>query len=146
MTYAPPLHDRRVLSARALELIASGLAVAVNRDAVELCPGECRRYVQLVETSDYDAWLIAWAPGALLEAHDHGGSRGAVQVVDGRLIEAYLDRGDDDGAPRTRVADAGDVLDVPPNRIHEVWNPGSTVAYSVHVYSPPLTDMEFFEL
>ena len=40
----------------------------------------------------------------------------------------------------------GDVLDVPPNRIHEVWNPGSTVAYSVHVYSPPLTDMEFFEL
>lgn len=130
---------------RALELIASGLASSANVESVALCPGEDRRYKQLLETPDYNAWLIAWAPSSALEPHDHGGSRGVVHVLDGRLLEMYVDRGLDHPT-RTRVADAGDTLDVPAHRIHEVFNPGSDVAYSVHVYSPPLTEMEFFEL
>ena len=44
------------------------------------------------------------------------------------------------------MADAGDTLDVPADRIHEVWNPGPAVAISIHVYSPPLTSMEFFDV
>jgi hypothetical protein len=29
--------------------------------------------------------------------------------------------------------------------VHEVWNPGPSDAMSVHVYSPPLSTMTFFD-
>ncbi len=144
MTFSPTLATQRTLSNHALEMIASGLSCVVDTRPVRFRRGETRRYTQMLDTPDYNAWLIAWAPSAALEPHDHGGSRGVVQVVTGRLVESYVDRGDP--RPRSRVATSGETLDVPAHRIHEVWNPGPDVAISVHVYSPPLTSMEFFEL
>jgi predicted metal-dependent enzyme (double-stranded beta helix superfamily) len=135
--------DSAVLSADALELIAGGLARTVDPDGVAIAACESRAYVEILATEEYNAWLIAWAPSGALEPHDHGGSAGAVHVVRGRLLETYSD---DPGRPlRNRAADRGDTFIVPPHRIHEVWNPGRDVAVSVHVYSPPLRDMKFYE-
>ncbi|MEY2396983.1 MAG: hypothetical protein QOJ00_157 [Actinomycetota bacterium] len=145
MTFSPTLAPPNSLSDHALELIASGLTSLVDTRPVRFRRGETRRYTELLDTPDYNAWLIAWAPTGALEPHDHGGSRGLVEVIRGRLVESYVDRGED-RAPRSRVAIAGSTLAVPSHRIHEVWNPGPDIAISVHVYSPPLTSMEFFEL
>jgi hypothetical protein len=40
---------------------------------------------------------------------------------------------------------AGRSLAIGPTRIHGVWNPGPANALSVHVYSPPLTAMTFYD-
>ncbi len=106
--------------------------------------GERRRYCRLVATDLYDAWLIAWSPCSGVELHDHGGSQGAVAVAAGRLVEHYTDvrwR----HAIRSRPVDPSMTLTVPGIRVHEVANPGPTDALSVHVYSPPLTTMTFFD-
>jgi predicted metal-dependent enzyme (double-stranded beta helix superfamily) len=137
-------HIRRWgLSQTAVSMIAGILANAVDSSLVALQPGDVRRYAQLMATPDYDAWLIAWAPTAALDPHDHGGSRGAVQVIEGELWETYLDSYTDP-APVTHAVRAGEKLEIPPNRVHEVWNAGPAAAVSVHVYSPPLGTMEFF--
>ncbi len=40
---------------------------------------------------------------------------------------------------------AGQDLALTPTRVHEVWTPGSHPALSVHVYSPRITTMTFFD-
>lgn len=138
MLLAPPQ-----LSVEALAVIAEGLAATADLTGLETPPPGARHYVELLETESYNAWLIVWAPSGALEPHDHGGSQGAVHVVQGRLFETFTDQ---PGRPlRTHTADAGETLDIPAHRIHEVWNPTQEIAVSVHVYSPPLRDMKFYE-
>jgi len=127
-----------------LSTIAAGLARSVTGSELPLAPGQGRAYARLLATPQYEAWLIAWAPAGGLELHDHGGSHGAVHVARGRLRETYVDPGSA-GALRTRSLVAGAGIEVPAPRVHEVWNPGPDRALSVHVYSPPLTSMTFFD-
>lgn len=132
------------LATDVLEVIAAGLAEAVPHDHLpEPEVGE-RAYRRLLGTDRYDAWLIAWSPSGALDLHDHGGSRGVVRVVRGRLSETFTDR-DRPRPLRTRTFAEGAGFVVPPDRIHEVWNPGATTAWSVHVYSPPLSSMTYFQ-
>lgn len=126
-----------------LGVIAEGLGAIIDVGELAAPAPGARHYVELLETETYNAWLIVWAPSGALEPHDHGGSAGAVHVVAGRLFETYVD--EPGCALRTRVADTGESLSIPAHRIHEVWNPTQEVAVSVHVYSPPLRDMKFYE-
>lgn len=112
-----------------------------------------RRYTRLLGTDLYDAWLIEWGQGSELDLHDHGGSTAAICVVRGTLIEYFVDL--PAGPPpaqigpehplRTTVLQPGAVHTVPSNRVHSVGNPGPARAASVHVYSPPLGEMQFFD-
>lgn len=129
--------------------IAAGLAASVTGDEVQVEPGQLRGFVRLLESQahesqSYEAWLIAWAPSGALELHDHGGSAGAVHVVRGELVELYTDALDRQPL-RSRSVRAGQDLALPATRIHEVWNPGPRIALSVHVYSPRITTMTFFD-
>ena len=69
-----------------LTSIATGLAAVVTPADLDL--DDDRAYLRLLTTDAYEAWLIAWAPGGSLDLHDHGGSAGAVAVVDGELLDA----------------------------------------------------------
>lgn len=135
-----------VVAPDVLDALAAGLAEGVDPDdfAVETGTGQARRHRQLVRTPPYDAWLIAWGPSSVLDLHDHGGSTGALQVIRGELIETYSDKLDRHRL-RSVTVRAGGRRAVPATRIHEVWNPGACEALSVHVYSPPLTAMTFFD-
>jgi hypothetical protein len=125
-----------------LVTIAGGLARTAHPSALE--SGSPRAFRRLLETPSYEAWLIAWEPATSLELHDHGGSVGVVWVVAGRLVETYTDL-----TTRWELCsqelDPGDVLAVPASRVHQVWNPYRSRALSVHVYSPPLSTMTFFD-
>ncbi len=124
-----------------LEAVAAGLARTA--DPAALPEGEGRRYVRLLHTDAYEAWLIAWPAETALDWHDHGESTGVFQVVSGELDEA---RPTPDGVTRRRLQ-AGDRQVIEVGDIHDVANrtPGSE-ALSVHVYAPPLTSMGYYRL
>lgn len=140
---SPTLLSTRA-STDALAVIAAGLARAVTGAELPLAEGEQRRFARLLATAEYEAWLIAWAPAGGLQLHDHGGSDGAFHVACGRLAETFVDPGAGLDL-RVRSVDAGGGVTVPAARVHEVWNPGPERALSVHVYSPRLTSMTFFD-
>ena len=127
-----------------LTAIAARLAASLTPGAVPLKGEGRRRFARLLETAAYEAWLISWAPAADLDLHDHGGSEGAFHVVEGGLVEAYTDL-ERPGPLKTLALRAGRGRRVTASRVHRVWNPGPREAMSVHVYSPPLTIMTFFD-
>jgi uncharacterized cupin superfamily protein len=105
-----------------------------------------RSWRLIAKTSDFDAWLIAWPGGAIADLHDHGGSRGALHVISGSLIETIPWR-DDRGEVilARREAHAGDTLAFGAGHVHDVRNGAAVHALSLHVYSPPLTSMIYYD-
>ena len=101
-----------------------------------------RRYVRLLSTPAFEAWLICWPQGASLELHDHGPSAGAFAVVTGTLDETLVDQ----ARQRPRRVEAGEVVSFGRGHIHDVTNRECTPATSVHVYSPPLSTMTFYDV
>lgn len=102
-----------------------------------------RCFEQLGGGADHDVWVVGWSPGQAIAAHDHGGSAGAVVVVEGALVET---RWRAPGGPVARALDAADgPLVVDTGTVHAVANLGARVATSIHVYSPPLGPLRWFE-
>ena len=121
--------------------IASGLAMSEVPWEPEGTTGDTRRYRQLLSTDHYDAWLIWWPPGTGLDLHDHGGSAGAFTVVAGALHETVAAG----AALSTHRLRAGETSRFGIDHVHAVRNDGDGPATSVHVYSPPLQSMDFYE-
>ena len=123
--------------------IAAGLATArpLWEPALDVAPDR-RGHVRILATDAYEAWLITWPVGHGVDLHDHGGSTGVIAVAEGSLVE--IDALGDGSFTTTRV-DAGNTHVVPPERVHDVINTGTAPAISIHVYSPPLTSMTFYD-
>jgi hypothetical protein len=125
-----------------LSAIAAGLAaVTVPWELGHGDEPSGRRYERVLATPAYDAWVIHWPTGELLDLHDHGGSAGAFSVVSGELDEASFES----GATVVRTFAHGQTSGFGASRVHAVANRGATVATSVHVYSPPLSSMVYYE-
>ncbi len=108
-------------------------------------PGH-RVHVRLVGMPAWEAWLITWPPGHGVEVHDHGGSTGAIAVVEGELVEVTAARRLRGGPHLSRRTLApGEVHRVGRRRIHDVLNVGSARATSLHLYGPALSSMTFYD-
>jgi quercetin dioxygenase-like cupin family protein len=103
-----------------------------------------RCWQTIARNDELEAMVIAWPVGGSIELHDHGPSSGAVVVVAGQLTESFLVPGAGTLATRTVVEDDGIVFGR--GHVHDVSNAGPRPAISVHVYSPALTSMRFFDL
>jgi predicted metal-dependent enzyme (double-stranded beta helix superfamily) len=106
-----------------------------------------RTWRLMARTPDFDAWLIAWPRGGRVELHDHGTAAGAVSVISGTLVEAVPWR--DDTGRLTLVRHelwAGATLGFDVGHIHDVTNEADGHALSLHVYSPALTSMTFYDV
>jgi|HubBroStandDraft_1064217.scaffolds.fasta_scaffold184328_2 predicted metal-dependent enzyme (double-stranded beta helix superfamily) len=130
---------------RELVAVARALAGAARwpgSDAVEE-----RSWRQIECDPAFEAWLIAWPPGGGIDLHDHGPSRGAFVVVEGVLTEAAPAR-DRHGRfeLRRRRIGSGHAVSFEPGHVHDVANEGVRSALSLHVYSPRLTSMTFYDL
>jgi predicted metal-dependent enzyme (double-stranded beta helix superfamily) len=145
-------HDRLLaddpsgaLPFEALRTIAAGFAQV--QAPVPLDDGDpaAPRSVRLLATASYDVWLITWPDGSGLEPHDHGGVRSVLHVVDGELVEIVADHVDRQ-PPRARVLRQGDTVAAKPSFIHDLVNRSGADATSLHVYSPPLAEVSFFDL
>ncbi len=100
---------------------------------------EGRWYERLYHGSDYDIWVISWLPGQSTGFHDHGGSSGAFVVATGILEEHRP-------GERTRVIHPGKPRAFGPDYAHDVRNVSLAPAISIHAYSPPLSEMNEYEL
>lgn len=105
---------------------------------------ERRVYVRIHRDSVLDAWLICWSGTQDTGLHDHDLSSGAVRVVDGTLTEDRLVMGEPGIVTSTHVAGAGFCFDS--SRIHDVRNGGAGASVSLHLYSPPLERMGYYEI
>lgn len=105
-------------------------------------PGE-RWFTRLAVHDDHDVWLIGWDSYQGVDLHDHGGSAGALYVVEGELLETSTRR--EGGAyVAEQHLGAGTARAFGAGHVHRVVNPSAAVATSVHVYSPPLVTMDFY--
>ena len=105
-----------------------------------------RSWRLIAQTSDFDAWLIAWPSGTAAELHDHGESRGAFHVISGSLVETVPCRelGGAITLARREVC-SGATLAFGAGHVHDVRNEADHHALSLHVYSPPLTSMSYYD-
>ena len=131
------------VGADVLAAIAAGLAsVTVPWELHPDEPRTERRYERVLRTPAYDAWVICWPIGGALDLHDHGGSAGAFSVVAGQLDEARVDG----SVTVVRTLTAGQTTAFGSTRVHAVANRSNVVATSVHVYSPPLSSMVYYDI
>jgi predicted metal-dependent enzyme (double-stranded beta helix superfamily) len=102
-----------------------------------------RFYVRLHLDTHLEVWVICWSQRQDTGFHDHDGSRGAVAVVGGALRERG---GGVSGRPPTAVYPTGAAFSFGATHIHDVSQTGAAVATSLHVYSPPLGEMGFYDV
>ncbi|MHB1930574.1 MAG: rhodanese-like domain-containing protein [Acidimicrobiales bacterium] len=102
-----------------------------------------RWYALLHRRANYDVWLLAWDPGHETDWHDHGGSSGSFAVAGGRLMETF--RRPRTGSAGTRRVGAGDAVTFGPSHVHNVTHLAGAPALSIHVYSPALVAMTYYE-
>jgi predicted metal-dependent enzyme (double-stranded beta helix superfamily) len=142
-TYLPLVPAAEPLPALVLADIVEGLAAARDlwRAAVWHDP-DGRRPARLLATETYEVWVIGWTTGQHVRPHDHGRSAGALVVVEGELVEVLPDVG---GPMVERALAGGRVRHVPVDTVHDVMNRASTPATSLHVYSPPLSSMTYYD-
>ncbi len=107
-----------------------------------------RYYTRLADEPDYEAWLLTWLPDQGTEWHDHGGSAGAFVVLQGILTEERASVRPD-GPPRIEPNAQQYAYEAlrpfGSKHIHRVTNNGPRPAVSLHVYSPGLHEMNYYE-
>jgi hypothetical protein len=142
---SPPAHAGRrdePLPAAVLADIAAGFAAATPLWAgAARHDREGRRPVRLLATERYEVWAIGWTAGQRVRLHDHGASAGVVVVTEGELTEV-VPRG---GGLVARMLPPRRPHPVPLGTVHDVAALGPEPATSIHVYSPPLTTMTYYD-
>jgi Cysteine dioxygenase type I len=124
--------------------IAAGFAAATPlwAGAARHDPGE-RRPVRLLVTERYEIWVIGWTAGQRVQLHDHGGSAGVLVVTEGELTEVLPRPGG--AGVRERALRPRHPHPVPVGTVHDVTDLGPGWATSIHVYSPPLATMTYYD-
>jgi rhodanese-related sulfurtransferase len=107
-------------------------------EKVRLC-ADRRWYERLHLGPDYDIWLISWLPGQSTGFHDHGESSGAFVVASGTLEEQRP-------GEQLSIILAGKAQAFGSGYAHDVRNNSLAPAISIHAYSPPLSEMNEYEL
>ncbi len=128
------------------------LLVAAQRFAhsAKLLPGmddPCERCWRTIAVDErFEAWVVAWPVGGAIELHDHGNSAGAVVVASGALRETSVRPGGDQRLVATSASiGIGEHVLFGPGYVHDFVNVGPGPALSVHVYSPALHSMTYFD-
>jgi rhodanese-related sulfurtransferase/mannose-6-phosphate isomerase-like protein (cupin superfamily) len=131
----------KALDLETLNAMASGLALAADAWAPGLeRRASARTGLRILATEAYDVWLLRWPAGSEVSPHDHGDSDGAFAVACGALQETRWPG----GGREDRLVQRGQSVTVERGVVHDVRATG-VEALSVHVYSPPLARMAFFD-
>jgi hypothetical protein len=148
------LQDRRLPARR--DVPAGGIAPLALLDLLQEYVDEIRDLIEPVDaalkvrsydllelTDELEIWVIHWPTGYPLELHDHGGSVGALWVLNGELREQYVAP---NGSLARRHFVSGGGAAFGPLYVHDVVNDNAAPATSVHAYSPPMPSMTFYRM
>jgi mannose-6-phosphate isomerase-like protein (cupin superfamily) len=143
MSLSPLIDRARGLPLSSLTALVRAAAddPAMWRPRLRLPTVADRWWTRLASDDRVDLWLLSWLPGHTTDLHDHGGSAAAFTVVEGLLSERRLEgpRGHADYERRP-----GSVIWLGPSVIHDVSGAGDTPTVSIHAYSPPLREMNYY--
>jgi quercetin dioxygenase-like cupin family protein len=133
------------LSAADRAAVCRELAASLDWEHIRDADERCWEVVRRVD--EYEAWLIGWPPGGRVHFHDHGRSGGSVLVLDGALLELtpYLCSDDSLRLERHRYR-AGAFFAFERGHVHDLVNEDRRPAVSLHVYSPRLESVTYFDL
>lgn len=136
--------DDRDLTPEQLRALAEDLAGQPDLWRSQVRHDEDERvFVRLHRDHHLDAWLICWVGTQETGLHDHDVSCGAVRVIEGALEELRPMLGQADLDVVTYAP--GECFCFDASRIHDVRHAGGEPTVSVHVYSPPLWRMGYYE-
>ena len=140
---AAPASPAEPLPAHVLADIVAGIAAATPlwSGAVRHDP-DGRQPVRLIATERYEVWVIGWTTGQNVRVHDHGDSAGAFVVTAGELTEVLPDGR---GGRVERSLATGRLRHLAVGLVHDVVNRNAAPATSIHVYSPPITHMTYYD-
>jgi hypothetical protein len=133
--------SRPALAELALEL---GREPLLWRHLVRFDPEE-RVFAELYRDVHLDVWLLCWLNQQDTGFHDHDLSSGAVYVPEGEHAEDRLLFSDGGIREESRSRAAGSVFDFDAARIHCMRHPGGAPAVSIHLYSPALWRMGYYD-
>ena len=136
--------DDRDLTPDELRAVAGDLAKRADLWQGQVRHDENERvFMRLHRDHHLDVWLICWVGTQETGLHDHDVSCGAVHVVAGGLAELRPVLGQTDLDVVTYAPGEGFGFDA--SRIHDVRHDGAEPTVSLHVYSPPLWRMGYYE-
>jgi hypothetical protein len=127
-----------------LEIVA--LAIALRGDLYEdlvVDDETSRSWMLLFRNPAYEVRLLTWEREQSSDWHDHGGSSGAFAVTSGVLLERH--RGDDHVGVVSGHFGVGQFGAFGPDYVHDIMHGAGSPAVSIHVYSPPLSGLTFYE-
>jgi predicted metal-dependent enzyme (double-stranded beta helix superfamily) len=138
----------QMLGARQLGDVVRRVAASPSEWLTRVRLNAAGRWYERIHLDDsHEVWVISWLPGQSTGFHDHGGSAGAFAVVWGTLLERRVTGGVTSGHVLAKPVGAGGSRAFGPRYIHDVRNAAaSSVAVSVHAYSPPIPQMTRYEL
>lgn len=132
-----------VMTAAQLRNLVTDYAAAEELWRARLRFDADERFCLLLHSDDLvDVWLLSWLAGQHTTLHDHGGSRAAIQVVQGELHELHAEP---DGRLHEHPLTPRAPHLLGPDAIHDVVNIAGPKAASIHAYSPPLRAMTYYE-
>ncbi len=142
--FAERCNDDRDLEPEELERLVGELAERPDLWRSRVRHDEQERvFVRLHRDHHVEAWLLCWVSSQETGLHDHDVSSGAVRVMDGRLRELRMMLG------QVELDEVeygpGDGFRFDASRIHDICHAGTAPAVSLHVYSPPIWRMGFYE-
>jgi len=98
---------------------------------------------------DFEVVVATWPCGGGTLIHDHGASEsnGVVRVLTGTLYNRIYEKVADDKVRFVRALahDVDDLIDVPLGLIHAMGNDGDELAMSLHLYSPAIEDVTYWD-
>ncbi len=144
MTLVSEAPDRPLAPAALLSVVRELARDAETWRALARHDPRERWFLRLATQARFDTWLIGWDAHQGVDLHDHGGSSGALYVVAGELYETS-GRRDGLGPMREQRLVAGSARAFGPSHVHRVVNSSEEVATTIHVYSPPLVTMDFYQ-
>jgi hypothetical protein len=104
-----------------------------------------RNYKQLYRDPHLDVWLICWTNQQDTGFHDHDLSAGAVQIVEGELIEDRFEFAGSFLPEASMTHREGAGFDFDASHVHRLRHHDGAVATSIHAYSPALWRMGYYD-
>ena len=127
-----------------LEIVA--LAVAKRPELFEdliATNGKSSWWLLLHRAANFEVKVLTWDCDVASDWHDHGGSSGAIAVTQGALYERH--RAADHVNVIARCYGTGQYTSFGPDYVHDVVLQSDEPAVSIHVYSPPLSGLTFYD-
>tara|TARA_B100001559_G_C16323278_1_gene539834 strand:+ start:100 stop:642 length:543 start_codon:yes stop_codon:yes gene_type:complete len=98
------------------------------------------------KTEHYELVLICWKPGQKTPIHDHRGSDCAFLILEGISTESIYNSNDGKlEVSRVRKYLPGEVCAADEPDIHKISNEEQTNLINLHLYTPPLKNINIYE-